>query len=99
MLITKVTRTYSRSINSRNYGAPESWVKVEATYEAVCETSDNPIEVSKMVYEQAKKDVVEACDEIIKKMKANNQNLQNTMSSGTGGVAPAPGTVTAPRSL
>lgn len=92
MLITKVTRSYSRSINARNYGAPESWVKVEATYEATCETSDNPLEVSKMVYEQCKKDVVDACNEITTKMKQANQNMRDGMN-------PAPLTPSSPATV
>lgn len=97
MQITKVTRSYSRSINARNYGMPESWIKVESTYEAEVETADNPLEVSKMLHEQAKKEVVADVNDIIEKMKAANQNLQNVASTGQ-----APGSVpsqTAPSTL
>lgn len=102
MQITKVTRSYSRSINARNYGMPESWVKVEATYEAICESQDNPIEVSKMIFEQAQKEVVDNINAITTKMKEASQRLSNTAATGSS-AAPAntttPPSGTGPRSL
>jgi len=71
MIITKVSRSYSRSINTRQYGAPESWVKIESTYEATCESGDNPMEVSKMIYEQAQKEVVDGCKALAEKVKSS----------------------------
>lgn len=70
MLITKVSRTYSRSLNTKNYGIAESWVKVEATYEAQCESGDDAVKVSEMLYAQAKQEVVANIDTIINQIKA-----------------------------
>lgn len=90
MLITKVIRSYSKSINARNYGAPEAWVKIEATYEAQCESSDNPMEVSKMLYDQCKKEVIEGCNEVITKMKEANAAMKNGIANAVGGSTAAP---------
>lgn len=64
MILKTVTRTYSRSINTKNYGVPESWIKIEATYTAECESGDDPLHISKMVYDQAKTDVLNSINEI-----------------------------------
>lgn len=93
MLVTKISRTYSRSINARNYGAPESWVKIEATYEAVIESGDDPAKVSTMLYEQCQKEVVEAIKNVTDKMKAANFALRDQMN---GGGNPAPSAPAAP---
>lgn len=84
MIIQTITRTYSRSINTRTYGAPESWIKIEATYTGVVESGDDPVKVSQLLYEQAQKEVVANMGEIITKIRA-------------GATAPAPATTpTAP---
>ena len=64
MMLNQVTRTYSRSINTKNYGVPESWIKIEATYTAECESGDDPVKVSKMLYDQSKADVLGNIKEI-----------------------------------
>lgn len=89
MIITSVTRTYSRSINTKNYGGQESWVKVEATYTGQCESGDDPIKVSEMLHGQAQKDVIANVAVIVEKVKQ------------AANPAPAAGTLTvpAPRSL
>lgn len=86
MLITKVKRSYSRSINAKNYNVPESWIRVEAEYEATIESGDDPTKVSEMIYEQAKAEVVANINEITSKMKEVGQSLQQVASTG----APAP---------
>jgi hypothetical protein len=102
MLISKITRSYSKSINTRTYGAPESWVKIEATYEAIVESSDDPMKVSAMLHDQAKKEVIDATNAVIEKIKQGNANLQNTMA-GQSTPAPTgptiPGPSVPPRSL
>lgn len=70
MIVTEITRTYSRSINTRNYGAAESWVKVEATYKAQIESGDDPIKVSSDLYTQCQTEVAAGIAEIIGKIKA-----------------------------
>lgn len=99
MIIQTVTRTYSRSINTRTYGAPESWIKIEATYTGVCESGDDPAKVSQVLYEQAQKEVVASMGEIITKIRS----AANPVVNGAGGstvatapVAPAPATPVAP---
>ena len=93
MVIAKVTRTYSRSINLKSYGsATESWVKSEAVYEAQCESGDDPIQVSKMLAEQAQKDVADQVSAIIKKVQDANPR---TVPAGQ--VPTAPNTVTPPK--
>lgn len=94
MVIEKVTRTYSRSINLKSYGSvAESWVKCEATYTAQCESGDDPIKVSQMLAEQAQKDVADQINVVIQKVKGANPN-----GVPAGAPAPAP-TDAAPRAL
>jgi len=79
---------------------PESWVKVESVYEATVESSDNPVEVSKMLFEQARKEVVENINEITTKMKEANAALSRTAATGsTGGSAPAASIDNGPKPL
>lgn len=70
MIIQQITRSYSRSINTKSYGGTESWVKVEATYTAQCESGDDPLKVSSMLAEQAQKDVADQIKVITDKIKA-----------------------------
>lgn len=73
MKITKVIRSYSRSINTKSYGNPgESWVKLEASYESECESADDPVKVSEMLHAQAQADVSTGITDIINKIKAAN---------------------------
>lgn len=101
MLVKEISRTYSRSINARNYGAPESWVKIEATYVATIESGDDPAKVSAMLYEQAQKEVVGDIKNVTDKMKAANTALRNDMNPTGSTVAPSGTSTTggAPRSL
>lgn len=69
MFINKITRTYSKSINLREYGGPESWVKVESSYEAMVESVDDEQKVSDLLFERSKNDVVNACNEIANKVR------------------------------
>lgn len=71
MIISKVTRSYSRSLNTKNYGLPESWIKIEATYEAQCESGDDAVKVSELLVSQAQNDVVKGIQEIIEKINAS----------------------------
>lgn len=71
MIITNITRTYSKSINTKNYGIPESWIKIEAQYAAQVESSDDPVKVSEMLYDQARKDVIASTNNIIAQIEAS----------------------------
>ena len=93
MLVTKVSRSYSKSINTKNYGIPESWIKIEAVYEATCESGDDPVKVSEMMYGQAKQDVITNTVAVIDQIKAS----LNPTPAGSTAVTPSTGT--APRQL
>lgn len=82
MQISKITRSYSRSINTGHYGVAESWIRIESTYEATVESSDNPFEVSKMLFEQARKEVVQGVAELTDKLKGKNADLSNIANPG-----------------
>lgn len=79
MQVTKVTRSYSKSINTRTYGAPESWIKLECIYQAEIESNDDATKISAMIYEQAKKEVIDDANAII-------LQIRNSIAP----VAPAP---------
>lgn len=85
MIITEITRTYSKSINTRTYGAPESWAKVEATVTAQVESHDDPTKVSSHLFEMAKGQVIAETTVLIDAIKK--------AVAATG--APAAGTVPA----
>jgi len=87
MLITKVKRSYSRSISAKSFNLPDSWIKIESEYEATVESGDDPVKVSEMLYDQAKSEVVTAVAEVTAKMKEAALNLQNT-ASGNSNVPP-----------
>ncbi len=67
MLIKKIIRSYSRSVNTVSLMIPDptkskpedSWVKFEATYEAELESMDDPALVSNELIKKAKKDVAD----------------------------------------
>lgn len=90
MLITKITRSYSKSINAKNYGLPESWIRVEAEYEVEPETGDDPIHCSEVTFDAAKKDVMRDVNDIIEKMKQAAQQMRNVASGNSLPIAPAP---------
>lgn len=96
MLITKITRAYSKSINAKNYGVPESWVKVESIYEATIESGDDPVKVSEMLYEQAKSEVIANVAAITTKMKEQNMTMAGRSAQFN---PPSNGLVPTPRSL
>lgn len=70
MIVHKITRSYSKSINLKNYSLPESWIKIKATYEAICESGDDAVKVSEMLASQAQTDVVNRVKEIVAKIEA-----------------------------
>ena len=90
MIIKTVSRSYSRSINTLSYGGKESWVKIESTYSAECESGDDPTKVSAMLGEQCQKDVADGVNLVITKVHEAN--------APKAPVAPA-GTTAAPRQL
>lgn len=90
MLVTKVSRSYSKSINTKNYGIPESWIKIEAVYEATCESGDDPVKVSEMMYGQAKQDVITNTVAVIDQIKASLNPVVPTAPAGSTAVTPAP---------
>ena len=89
MVIEKIIRTYSRSINLKSYGSvAESWVKCEATYQAQCESGDDPIKVSEMLADQAQKDVAAQVNQIIEKVRAANPRTVPATPANPGPAAP-----------
>lgn len=90
MIISKVTRSYSRSLNTKNYGLPESWIKIEATYEAQCESGDDAVKVSELLVSQAQNDVVKGIQEIIEKINASKTPVAPAPVAPVAPVTPAP---------
>lgn len=88
MQVIKVSRTYSKSINTKTYGIPESWIKIEATYEAQCESGDDPIEVSKLMAQQAKVDVINNTNEVIEQIKKSLTPANTTGSTAVNNNTP-----------
>lgn len=81
MIISEITREYSRSINTGNYGAAESWIKVSATYTGKVESGDDAKEVSEALGLRAMNDVVAQINILEAK-------IRNTISGGsTAGVS------------
>lgn len=66
---TKITREYSRSINTANYGLAESWVKISAIHEAELESGDDPREVTATLAKRAKADVMAQLGETVDDFK------------------------------
>jgi len=100
MIVKTISRTYSRSINTRTYGAPESWIKIDSTYTAECESGDDPTKVSQMMYEQAQKEVVADMGAIITKIReGQNKPINGAGGSSTPATAPVVPAATAPRAL
>ena len=99
MVIEKITRTYSRSINLKSFGSKaESWVKCEATYEAQCESGDDPLKCSEMLAEQVQKDVAGQISTVIQKVQSANPSTVPATQVNPAG-APAVATTAAPRAL
>lgn len=91
MVIEKVIRTYSRSINLKSYGSvAESWVKCEATYQGQCESGDDPINVSKMLADQAQADVAIQINAVIEKVRGANPRTVPATPANPGATAVAP---------
>lgn len=88
MIIKEVTRTYSRSINTRNYGLLESWIKIESQYTAQVESGDDPVKVSDMLYEQAKSEVVTNINAIIEKIQQNRPAAPGSTGAPTAPLTP-----------
>lgn len=95
MIVTKVSRTYQKSINTKNYGIAESWIKIEATMEAQIESGDDPSQVSKLLYEEVKNAVILDTVAVIEQIKKSLNPAP--VATGTP-AAPAAGTGT-PRAL
>lgn len=92
MLVKKITRTYSKSINSKVYGGPDSWIRLEATYEAEVESADDPKKASEYIYQLAKDDVIASTNAIIEKIKqAGFPGSTPAIPADTNNKAPVPG--------
>lgn len=103
MIITSTKRTYSRSINTKNFGLNESWIKIESTYEAQCESGDDAVKVSGLLYDQAKADVLANINQIIEQIEKSKAPAPTTVAPvapsnpvATPYVAPAAPVYTAP---
>ena len=66
MKITKITRTYSASINLRNYSLAEAWIKSEASAEAEVYDGEDFTVAGKALDMQLKKEVTEVLTEEVK---------------------------------
>ena len=93
MLVTKVQRSYSKSINTKTYGIPESWIKIEAVMEAQCESGDDPIQVSNMLYQEVKKQVITDTVAVIDQINASLGKVAGATSTAV------PPVTTTPRQL
>lgn len=93
MFITKIVRTYSKSINLKSYGLAESWVKIESNIEGAVESQDDPVAVSKALYNQAKQEVIEGASEIIKMIQDSQRKPVATDSTPVTQTPPVQGTV------
>lgn len=94
MQISKITRSYSRSVNTGHYGVAESWIRIESTYEATVESSDNPFQVSEMLYEQARKEVVQGVKDLTDKLKEKNGAISHVAATGLAPIQTPPATET-----
>lgn len=87
MIINKITREYSKSINTKTYGAPESWVKISSVIEAQLESTDDPKMVSDHLQELVRTDVLAEAKAVIDKVRAGVAAGQNNSNSAPGGTA------------
>lgn len=70
MIITKITRSYSRSINAISYGAKsDSWIKITSEQEAILESGDEASKVSEYLDKQCVSDVVRSINVVIDSIK------------------------------
>lgn len=83
MVITKIVAEYSRSINTKDYGGKESWIKFGRIYEAHIESGDDTKIASAHLHTQVKEDVNTVVNETIAKIKAATSG-QQTVSGGDG---------------
>ena len=90
MLITKITRTYSRSINLKDYGLPESWVKIEATFEAHVNEDEqsNVAEIAKMIHNMVFLEVLNSVNALITKATKKTAAPSSPPYGGIVGAAP-----------
>lgn len=104
MIVTKVTRKYTRSVNAKSYGLPDSLVSITAEYEGQVESGDDPVKLSNELHTAAQNDVIGAMDAVIEKMKVAAGSLRAVASgsapSQPANAAPSAGApVGSPRSL
>jgi hypothetical protein len=79
MIITQIKRSYSKTINTQSFGArEESWVKIESELSAYLESNDDPKNVSDMLYNMAREDVLREQKDIITKIKNPLQPIMET---------------------
>lgn len=73
MRITTVTRTYSRTIDTKMYGIDQSWIKLEATYTAEVDNGEDPMHVSEVLADAAQTDIAGQIASIVEKINASKQ--------------------------
>ena len=95
MYINKITREYSKSINTATYGGPESWVKIAATYEGQLESQDDPKAVSLALQKMATDDVLAQAVELKNKIKG----VKAAATPSNTGTQPSTGTETQPKPI
>lgn len=66
MVITTIKRSYSKTINTRNYGdQKENWIKLEMEAEAIVERNENEFDVSSHLFLFVKNEIIKECQKII----------------------------------
>lgn len=83
MVIKTITRSYSKSINTKDYGLTDSWLKVESTMSAEItdEDQDHIKECSNDLHSMVKADVTSSVKEITARMKEDVAKRSNPIVS------------------
>ena len=79
MVIKTITRSYSKSINTKDYGLTDSWLKVESSMSAEItdEDQDHIKECSNNLHAMVKADVTSSVKEITARMKEDAAKRSN----------------------
>jgi len=79
MIITTIRRSYSKTINTRNYGDPkENWIKIEADATAELERNDNELNASENLFLFVKDQVISQMQTIISHIQSPSSASQLT---------------------
>ncbi len=96
MRITEVTRTYSRTIDTKMYGIDQSWIKLESTYTAEVDYGEDPMHVSAVLADAAQTDIASQIAGIVEKIEASKKAAAGGANfTPPAGSPPAPAVTTA----